>query len=97
MNTYIRDTYRSLYDGDPWGTAMSVHFAIADLLHAEGLDIPAEWGYSNPSGNVDPTDYAFEDIAHAWTSGYITADELRHAGNVLHRFEDYLTRIGRDY
>jgi len=80
--------------GDPWGTAMAWHFAIADRLWADGHYVPAEWQYSH--GASAWTEPEADDFYGTECVGQ-SAEDLLHAGNVLHRFEALCVLAGRDY
>lgn len=80
---------------DPWGTALSWWFDIADVLHAEGAVIPSGWGFSPGLGAT--RELEFSNVADMWVAGYVDADDLRYAGNVLARFVRIAEVEGRSY
>lgn len=94
---------------DPWGDALSVQFAICDVLLAADETIPAAWEFQaaaasyadtvddladNVDGNVA---YSTEVLAAMYRDREITGDQLRYAGNVLARYADVLKLAGLDY
>jgi len=88
-------------DGDPWGWALGHHFAIADLLFTFGEDIPEAWQF-RPGARA----YREADLEDSWPdsewldlyrSEMVTADELRHVGNVLARYTRLCVLHGLDY
>jgi hypothetical protein len=91
---------------DPWGSALSLHFAICDVLTAAGGadDALAEWDYHR--GAVAPEtlaeiaggeDYTAAALAESLIAGVLTVADLVRAGNVLQRYETLAKRAGRDY
>jgi hypothetical protein len=104
MNPILRD----LITDDPadlWGAALSVHYAIADVLTAWGEHVPRHWEF-RPSlvaeqktlnRLVNSRNYEDSEIAIAVLAGKVTADDLRYAGNVLHRYTNVLHLAGKSY
>ncbi len=92
---------------DPWGCALSLHFAICDVLDAIGgyEYVLARWDYHR--GAVQPSTLqglaALDDgdpaayLAESVIDGSLTVESLIHAGDVLERFESLLKLNGRDY
>ena len=92
---------------DPWGAAMTLHFAICDVLAADGGadDALAEWDYHRGAAAPETLadiaggteDYAAAALAESVIAGTITIVDLVRAGNVLERYENLAKRAGRDY
>lgn len=80
---------------DPYGTAMSWWFAIADYLHDHDPDaIPAY--RPSPVGTHDDT-HEYNMLSILVDARDASTDTLVHAGNVLARYVDMLARYGRSY
>ena len=81
---------------DPWGTAMQHWFGIANVLTVNVYDVPAHWQYRP---GADETTEEWPDSEYQWLldEGYVTADDLRRAGNVLARYARACERAGRSY
>jgi len=101
MNRYIRANMALCSSGDAWGDTMGAWFDIADILHCDGAEIPPDWQYRR--GSTLAEDHCreeslfFADTLDDWREGAITADDLRHVGNVLARYSSILRAQGRDY
>ncbi len=79
---------------DPWGTAMSWHFALCDWLHFRtSEDVPCEWQYSpGAASDIDENDeYKHE----AFVAEEV--ETLLDFGHLLDRYTDKLRLAGRDY
>ena len=79
---------------------MSLHFACADALFAADEAIPWDWQYRPGlgAGTLDPDeDYEAIELTTLVAAGRLTWDNVRHIGNVLHRYERVLERAGRAY
>lgn len=85
--------------GDRWGTAIALHFAVADLLvdWNDGGGIPSEWGYRHALGGSDTDSWDYRVLAEDLERGELHASDLRHAGNVFSRYCAYLGRKGLGY
>ena len=86
--------------GDARGTSMALHFSIANALYAADEAIPSDWQYRHgmSAGDLDPDeDYDAIALTEIVEAGRLTWDNVRHIGNVLHRYERVLERAGRDY
>jgi hypothetical protein len=78
---------------DPWGSAMSVWFAVCAELHMREADIPAEWQY-----RAAPVDDPRErDTPWFYTCNEALTTELLTFGELLHRYARRLRAAGRDY
>lgn len=107
MHTIIRAELRNDWDnGDAWGSAMSSWHSIADVLYIAGESIPNDWAYHNPWPpahvvhriyDEDNGDWLAADLREAYYTNLVTADDLRHAGNVLARYSNILDAAGRSY
>jgi hypothetical protein len=95
----LRDTIRLAFDpSDRYGSVMGAWFAIAGLLVDDGEDVPSSWDYRpSPMGGTDPDDSLAEWIRDQWLAGYIDADDLRQAGDVLRDYAHHLDAIGASY
>ncbi len=83
---------------DPWGTAMSWHFAIADCLVEWGPPYPpAAWHYRQAAGGPETDSYAYMELSGLLSAGEITASDLVKVGNVLARFENLCELRGMSY
>jgi hypothetical protein len=74
---------------DPFGTALSWQFQIADVLSTRGM-VPAAWGYSSPLG-PDETADRFE-----WLSS-LPSDQLIQAGEVCKTLVEISHEHGMSY
>ena len=86
--------------GDRWGTAIGIHFALADLLtewHEGSGIIPSEWGYRQALGGADTDDWNYRVLTEDLERGELHASDLIHAGNDLSRYCAYLDRKGLSY
>jgi propanediol dehydratase small subunit len=92
---------------DPWGSALSLHFAICDVLTAAGGadDALAEWDYHRGAAAPETLaeiagsteDYTAAALAESVIAGELTCADLVRARNVLQRYETLAKRAGRDY
>lgn len=87
--------------GDPWGDTMAHWFGIADTLEFFGESIPSDWDYRPGACGPHPDTIRQEWPTCEWAdilnSGQLTADDLRHAGNVLCRYARRLNAAGLSY
>lgn len=87
--------------GDPWGTAMSWSFGVAEVLHARGEDVPDELGY-RPSPFValsseQPEEWPDLEVWSLLAQGDATVADLKTAGRCLSRYLDLCRSAGLDY
>lgn len=78
---------------DPWGVAASWAFAICDLAHVRGTDIPDEWEYS-PGSSGPACDGPIDDELAALN---LDDDDLITAGYQLIDWLDAIRDAGKDY
>lgn len=101
MHATVRDCFDSGDTGpggDRWGTAIGIHFAVADLLaDIDASTIPDEWGYRQALGGSDTDNWDYRVLAEDLERGELHASDLIHAGNVLSRYCAYLDRKGLSY
>lgn len=97
--------------GDPWGSAMGMAFALADVCEAVGLTAARDILEYRPSRYVSTPDLdaladAGEDddvlfeaqcLALAYRDGAVTDADLERGARVLSRYLDMCKRAGRDY
>lgn len=85
--------------GDECGWALGHHFGIAEVLYANGERLPASWEFrpGAGSGQVDSEQWPDSEWAEMLDSGAVSADDLRHVGDVLARYCAVLRHAGRDY
>ncbi len=51
----LREIFRTLNDGDRWGTAINLWFEIADELHFRRQEaVPESWQYRPGIGEAEP-------------------------------------------
>lgn len=87
---------------DPWGSAMSIAFDVAEALVVLDADVPDEWHYhASPFVKAyeegDVLEEGVEDII-AWVrEGLITIEELRTGGDLAIRAAAELEAAGRSY
>ena len=81
-------------DGDPWGSAMTWWFSVADEIHFNrSFAVPAAWRFRpSPLGPSNDPD-AFETEAVQAASD----EALMKFGAVLNRYAGVLKRAGKDY
>jgi hypothetical protein len=95
------------WEFDPWGSALGLHFAICDVLHAigESGDALARWEF-RPSpfavadtlpGLIESEDYSVSALAESVIDGVISVEDLVRAGEVLSRYTALAVLAGRDY
>lgn len=99
-DTPIYDIRLRFDGGDPWGSTMAEAFGIATALYVMGEEVPDHWQFSpGPILNEEIAREQWPDAEwiDALEAGTFTADELRHAGNVLTRYADKLRAAGMDY
>lgn len=83
---------------DPWGTSLSWHFAVCELmLEWAPPDPPAEWGFRQAMGGPETDSFPYQEIEAMIESGQLDPNELLSIGQVLHRYEAMLERAGRSY
>jgi hypothetical protein len=106
VNAVIRADLRMYSDGDAWGDTMSAWFSIADVLYVTGEELPNAWKYRQPRSeetvlenmhDPDNGDSLAQDLLLGVGDGTVSANDLRHAGNVLDRYASILTAQGRNY
>lgn len=87
---------------DPWGSAVSAHFDIAECLYRNGADVPAAWEF-RPSPVLSVGDKLDEDEASMFSldievmlaGGHYA--NLIHAGTVLGRYSNLLKLAGKSH
>lgn len=108
MNHDLMTTLTADHDGDRWGWALGHHFDIAEVMYGLGSEIPDAWDYQpspalRESRGTDDyaehvgNDWIFDELTTGLSEGLWSTDDLRHAGNVLHRYCRVLRIAGLDY
>lgn len=100
----LRTEFSVMWDGsDPWGSALSWWFAIAEFLyhHDEG-EVPEEWEFRDSPAHYDGFDLddrGAEDamIWDMYDLGEFTLDDALTFGRVLSRYLDILRAADKDY
>lgn len=89
----LRTEYRLTSGCDPWGDCMHWLFTIADHLHFNEGETPADWQYRpSPLGPTnDPDDYVTGIVSEAETAALIDF------GNMLNRYAAMMKAAGMDY
>lgn len=83
---------------DPWGTCMSWHFAICDVMTEWAPPYPpSEWGYHQALGGVETDSFQYQELTAMMESKEITEHDLLAVGKILHRYEQILEKKGRSY
>lgn len=79
---------------DPWGTAMSWHFAVAEQLHfTRATPVPEAWQFK-PGMSYEDQDFEGYEIEFV----RLASDEVLVAfGNLLRRYTALLERKGLSY
>lgn len=90
-----------LGDGDPWGTAISWAFGVAEILNARSEDVPDELEF-HPSPYVltsteRPEEYPDAEVWDLLNDGDVSVADLQFAGRCLARYLDWLRAAGLDY
>jgi hypothetical protein len=96
----LKADYRLQSDGgDPWGSAMSAFFQVANEMHRRGMDHPQEWKYHPGAGRMEgPEDWTDENTpGFAWECVHATDDALEALGALLSRYIDKLRTAGHSY
>jgi len=90
----IANEYKLQADnGDPWGSAMSALFDIAEELDRRGDEVPAEWEYRPGAlGPGAPDTYFAQAVLPLYD-----ASDMRAFGSVLARYTDNLRAAGMSY
>lgn len=83
---------------DPWGTSLSWHFAVCELMLEWAPPYPpAEWGFRQGMGGPDTDNFAYQEITAMIEAGDLDPNDLLHIGTVLNRYEDMLKQAGMSY
>lgn len=83
---------------DPWGTSMSWHFALCDVMVEWAPPYPpADWKFRQAMAGPDTESFAYQELTSLMESGELSSTDLLRIGNVLHRYEAMLDRAGRSY
>lgn len=83
---------------DPWGTSLTWHFAICDLMVEWGPPYPhSDWGFRQTIGGADTESHAYQDLSWMLENGELSPHDLLAIGKILHRYENMLERNGRSY
>lgn len=92
------DLFSMSYDlGDAWGSVMQHWFAIAEVLHHKDEDIPESWKYKRESKADVLVEWPDAEYLEMFEAGTITADDLRHDGNLFEQYAAALKGAGLDY
>lgn len=86
--------------GDEWGSVLSFWFAVAEVAHHAGAEIPARWQFQDSPVHGDdwvPEDYPASLVQEMYDAGEISNDDLIAFGNKLTRDAHRLKRAGKDY
>jgi hypothetical protein len=76
---------------DPWGTAMSWHFTLCDVLCWErNADIPQHWGFKSGI-SADDEDFNYDFLKQ------FKDEDLIKFGNLLSRYTAKLELAGKSY
>lgn len=100
MKNPIIEEYRIARDSyDPWGSALSWHFAIADYLTDMGQATPSAWEYQQSLFGSDHEAYEYKVIEEIFSTTAISyqVESLVNAGNVLGRYSNLCREAGLDY
>lgn len=77
---------------------MSMWFGASNVLYHENEEIPLAWHYQNGGLQRDAClDYPDAEILGLYRENYVSADDLRHFGNVLQRIVSLCETQGIDY
>lgn len=97
--------------GDPWGSALNALFAVATVMHATDIEVPAELEFrrglgdnrtirdlarSVPDGYNDTTYDEFV-LASEYLAGNVTDRDLTLAALTLNRYTNAARTAGLDY
>jgi hypothetical protein len=87
---------------DPWGTAISWAFAVAEVLHAHGETVPTEMQFRPspvivPDPDREPEEYPDAYVWEMLHAEGVTIQDLQFAGRCLARYLDWLRAAGKDY
>lgn len=95
--------------GDPWGSAMAMAFAVAEVSRAKGLTEPGAILEYRPSpiagsvtlsqlaGGTTDSGYEAEMLADAVIQGDVSDEDLTIAARVLHKYLHLCKTAGLDY
>lgn len=104
----LRPMMDSFDGGDPWGSAMAMAFAVAEVSNAIGYEEPQERMEYRRSpvaaratldelASEDCEDYEARELAIAFIAGEFTVADLNWASRVLHRYLGILDKAGKSY
>lgn len=102
----LRDLWQMSQDGDTYGTAMSLLFAVCECIHHDCtvIEVPAEWQYRHSPIECSPLDssdseawWDEQQLRELLADGLVTELDVLHFGEVLHRLIGICKAQGRDY
>lgn len=88
---------------DPFGTALSWQFAIAEVMDSTGIKIPQHWDYRagvearDIEDIIDGDDFKSSSVASYLTDNDVRDNDLIFAGNVLSRYVAFCHLSGKSY
>lgn len=95
----VLETMRDTFDGgDPWGSAVAWHFAIADVItEIDPAQVPEAWEFQQSPFGADTEAYEYNAVIETMRDNGAVLEDLIHAGNVLARYTHLLMLAGKDY
>lgn len=98
MNAILQRMREDDLRHDPWGTSLTWHFAVCELMVEWAPPYPpSEWGFRQAMGGPDTENHAYQELTDMIEAGEVDPDDLLRVGQVLHRYEAMLERAGRSY
>jgi hypothetical protein len=94
-NAIMEEVRLSWDEGEPFGSCMGWHFAIAHILH-HGEDAPVEWEFRHGDG-CSGINYEEDMIIYHLIHRDVSAEDMINVGNVLARYRVWLGLAGKDY
>jgi len=92
MNKALKELKWGQDGYDPWGTAMSLAFAVCVELDLRGEETPSGLSYRPGACGSHHDDDFLQSIVESHTS-----EDLFKAAEILDRYLDLLKRQGKDY
>jgi hypothetical protein len=99
----IENNFDMTDDGDKWANVRSWHYAIAEVMYHNEMDIPASWGFEDSPMHNDvewtfsPQEYNVEVLRELLEEDEVDETDLRDFGERLHHLTQRMIKAGEDY
>jgi hypothetical protein len=92
------ELFAESYDrGDAWGSVMQHWLAVATVLNYAGETIPSSWNFIPGHTAERMNEWPDTEYFAMLEAGTITADDLRHDGNLFEEYANALKDAELDY